>query len=63
MRNNEAPIKDLKVEGNKISFKVEAGSGDQASTMEFKGEISGTTMKGEFTTPKGTREVTGKKVG
>ena len=58
----EIPIKDLKLEGNQVSFKVEMGFGDRATEMEFKGKVDGTTLTGESTTPNGTREVTGKKV-
>jgi hypothetical protein len=31
--------------------------------MEFKGKVEGTTLKGTFTTPRGDRAATGKKVG
>jgi hypothetical protein len=62
MRDREVPIKDLKLEGNKMSFRIEQTSGEREIKMEFTGELDGTTLKGQFTTPRGTRQVTGKKV-
>ncbi len=62
MRDGDVPIKDLKLDGSKLSFKAESAGGDQTFTMEFAGEVSGDTLKGQFTTPRGTRDVTGKKV-
>ena len=61
-RNNEIPITDLKVEGDQVTFKVNMKFNEQEVTMEFKGKLDGTTLKGQFTTPRGTREVTGKKI-
>jgi len=61
-RDNETPIKDLKVEGNQVTFKSTRTFNDQEVTMEFKGKLEGTSLKGEFTSDRGTRSVTGKKV-
>jgi hypothetical protein len=58
----EVPVRDLKLEGNQVSFKVTTGFGDQTREMEFKGTLEGKTLKGQVTTPNGSREVTGKKV-
>jgi hypothetical protein len=58
----EIPVKDLKLEGNQVSFKVTMGFGDQTREMEFKGTLDGKTLKGQSITQNGTREVTGKKV-
>ncbi|MBI4606340.1 MAG: hypothetical protein HY721_30615 [Planctomycetes bacterium] len=58
----EIPIKDIKLEGGQVTFSAEAGFGDQSFKLEFKGKLEGTTLKGTFTTPRGTREATGKKV-
>jgi len=58
----ETPVKDLKLEGNQVSFKVTMGFGDQTREMEFKGTLDGKTLKGQTITPNGTREVTGKKI-
>ncbi len=58
----EAPVKDLKLEGNQVSFKVMMGFGDQAQEREFKGTLDGKTLKGQIATQNGTREVTGKKI-
>jgi hypothetical protein len=62
MRDNEVDVKDLKVEGNKVSFKVEMSFNDRQFTMEFNGEADGKTLKGEFITERGAREAVGKKI-
>jgi len=62
MRDNDVPIKDLKVEGSDVSFKVEMSFGDRSFEMEFKGKLEGDTLNGEFITERGARPVTGKRV-
>jgi hypothetical protein len=61
-RNTETPIKDLKVEGNQVSFKYTRSFNDQEFTMEFKGKLDGATLNGEFVSERGNRPVTGKRV-
>lgn len=58
----EIPVKDLKLEGNQVSFKVMMGFGDQAQEREFKGTLDGKTLKGQMTAQNGPREITGKKL-
>ena len=57
----EIPIKDLKLDGEQVTFGVELGFGDRTFNMDFSGKLDGKTLKGEFETPRGKREVTGKK--
>ncbi len=61
-RDRETPVTDLKVEGNQISFKITRTFNDQQFTMEFKGTVDGTSLKGEFVSSRGSRPVTGKKI-
>jgi len=61
-RDTEFPVTDLKVEGDQVSFKVTMKYNENEVPMEFKGKLEGNTLKGEFTTPRGTREAVGKKV-
>jgi hypothetical protein len=61
-RDNPVDIKDLKVDGNNVSFKIEMSFNDRQFTMEFKGKVEGKTLKGEFITQRGTREAIGKKI-
>ena len=61
-RERETPLTDLKVDGNQVSFKITRTFNDRQFTMEFKGQVDGDTLKGEFTTSRGTREATGKRV-
>jgi hypothetical protein len=62
MRDNEVEVKDLKVDGNNVSFKIELSFNDRQFTMEFKGMVEGKTLKGEFITQRGAREAIGKKI-
>lgn len=57
----EFPIKELKLDGDKVSFRVEMGFGDLTFTIDFQGKLEGGTLKAQVTSPRGTREVTGKK--
>ena len=52
MFGGEIPIKDLKLEGDQVSFKVEMGFGDQTFKMEFKGKLDGKTLKGQTSSDK-----------
>jgi len=61
-RDNPVDVKDLKVDGNNVSFKIEMSFNDRQFTMEFKGTVEGKTLKGEFITQRGTRESIGKKI-
>jgi len=59
---SEIPVKDLKLDGNQVSFKVTMGFGDQTREMEFKGTLNGQALQGQLITQNGAREVTGKKI-
>ncbi len=61
-RDTETPVQDLKVDGDQVSFKITREFQGNLVTMEFKGKIEGTTLKGQFITERGSREVTGKKI-
>jgi len=58
----EVPVSDLKLEGNKVTFKITMGFGERQFEMEFKGKLEGNTLDGEFISERGTRQVTGKKI-
>lgn len=62
VRDGEVPIKDLKLEGNQVTFKIEMSFGDRQFQMDFKGALKDGALEGEFTTGRGTRKATGKKV-
>ena len=61
-RDRETPITDLKIEGEEVSFKVHRKFREREFTMEFKGTLDGKMLKGQWITPRGSRDVTGKKV-
>jgi hypothetical protein len=58
----EIPMKDLKLEGDQVTFYVEFGPPDQTFKMEFKGKLEGKALKGQMESDRGTSEITGKKV-
>ncbi|MFZ2148131.1 MAG: hypothetical protein WAV28_13005 [Sedimentisphaerales bacterium] len=56
----EIPIKDLKLEGNEVTFVLEMGFGDQTFKMDFKGKLDGKSLTGQLNSERGTTEVAGK---
>ena len=58
----EIPMKDLKLEGDNVTFYIEFGPPDQPFKMEFKGKLEGKTLKGQMESDRGTSEITGKKL-
>lgn len=58
----EIPIKDVKLEGDQVSFKTEMSFGDQTFVTEYKAKLDGKTLKGQSVSERGTNELTGKKV-
>ncbi len=58
----EVPVKDLKLDGDQVTFGIEMGFGDRTFKMDFKGKMEDKTIKGQMTSDRGTDEVSGKKV-
>ncbi len=58
----EIPMKDLKLEGDQVTFYIEFGPPDQTFKMEFKGKLEGKALKGQMVSDRGTSEITGKKL-
>jgi len=56
----EIPIKDLKLEGDQVTFIIEMGFGDRIFKQEFKGKLDGKNLTGELVSERGTTEVAGK---
>ncbi len=59
---SEIPMKDLKLEGNQVTFTIESSFGDQTFKSEFKGKLEDGMLKGQMTSERGTSEITGKKL-
>jgi hypothetical protein len=57
----EIPMKNVKLEGDQVTFLLEMGFGDRTFQMDFKGKLDGKTLKGELTSERGTSQVVGKK--
>jgi hypothetical protein len=58
----QVPIKDLKLEGDQVTFSIDMGFGDRAFQMDFKGILKEGSLTGNFTSPRGEQPVTGKKI-
>lgn len=57
----EIPMKNIKLEGDQVTFLLEMGFGDRTFQMDFKGKLDGKTLKGELTSERGTSQVVGRK--
>jgi hypothetical protein len=60
--DSEIPMKDIKIEGNQVTFVIEMGFGDRTFQMDFKGELDDKNLKGQMESDRGTSDVTGKKM-
>ena len=60
--DSEVPMKNLKLEGDQVTFDLEMGFGDMTFEMDFKGKLEGKTLKGQMSSDRGTSEITGKKI-
>ena len=58
----EVPIKDLKLDGDQVTFGIEMGFGDRTFKMDFKGKLDGKAIKGVMSSERGDDDVTGKKI-
>jgi hypothetical protein len=58
----EIPMKDIKLEGDQVTFMLEMGWRDQTFEMDFKGKLDGKTIKGQMSSDRGTSDIVGKKV-
>ncbi|HUT47168.1 MAG TPA: hypothetical protein VMX36_12860 [Sedimentisphaerales bacterium] len=58
---SDLPMKNLKLEGDQVTFALEMGWGDQTVTLDFKGKLDGKNLTGQIAWDSGTGEVTGRK--
>ncbi|OHB65653.1 MAG: hypothetical protein A2Y77_16535 [Planctomycetes bacterium RBG_13_62_9] len=58
----EIPIKDLKLDGDQVTFVIEMGFGDRTFRMDFKGKLQGQTLNVQSSSERGTVDLTGKKL-
>jgi len=56
------PVKEISLEGNKLSFKIIMEFGDNTFEIDFSGTLDEGKLTGEQTSSQGTYEVTGTKV-
>ncbi len=61
-RDREFPVTDLTVEGDQVSFNIEMSFGERKFAFAFAGTLEGDSLNGEFTSQRGSREVTGKRI-
>lgn len=48
-----APLTDVTIEGNRVSFSITRGRGDRTFTMRFVGTVEGDELTGEMAGPRG----------
>ena len=53
------PVGKVKLDGNRVSFATTAAFGDQQYEIGFTGTLEGRTLRGEVTSPRGSRTVEG----
>ncbi len=58
----QVPVKNLKLEGDQVTFGIDMGFGDRTFQMDFKGKLQDGSLSGQFTSPRGEQPVTGKKI-
>ncbi len=56
------PVKNVALEGDKVTFKIVLEFGDQEFEMGFAGKLEGSKLAGEMTSSRGSSKVTGTKV-
>lgn len=56
------PIKDLELEGDQVTFTIDMSFGDREFQMDFKGTLKDESLTGQFDSPRGQQDVTGKKL-
>jgi len=62
VRDKEVDLDELTTDGNQMAFKVTLMFNDREFSMQFKGAVEGTILKGQWTTPRGTRNAEAKRV-
>jgi hypothetical protein len=60
--DSELPMKDIKLDGGQVTFRLEMGWGDQTFDMDFKGKLDGAKLEGQLISDMGISDVIGKKV-
>ena len=58
----EIQATELKIDGGQLSFGLDFSINDQELAWQFKGTLDGEILSGQWTTEKGNRNVTGRKV-
>ena len=57
----DVPIKNGMLHGDQLMFALEFGMGDRTMTQNFVATVTGDTMTGKITTPRGENPFTGKR--
>jgi hypothetical protein len=57
----EVPV-ELTLEGKDVSFHIEMSFGDRTFETDFTGTLDGDSLSGELTSPRGTSQISGKKL-
>lgn len=57
----DVPLKNGMLHGDQLMFALEFGMGDRTMTQNFVATVTGDTMTGKITTPRGENPFTGKR--
>ena len=61
-RERTFPVNDLSIEGDQVSFKVLMKYQEREFELDFTGKLQGDSLNGQWANPRGTREVTVKRI-
>ena len=53
MRGGEVPVKNGMLHGDQLTFAIEFGMGERTMTQTFAATVTGDSMEGKITTPRG----------
>ena len=57
-----APVKDIKLDDDKVSFKIVLEFGERKIEMDFNGKLAEGKLTGKLTTSRGIYKVSGTKI-
>jgi hypothetical protein len=57
----EIPVKDLKLDGDQVTYALELGFDDQTFRIDYKLTLQGNTLTGQSSSARGTNDISGKK--
>lgn len=59
---SQIPIKDIKLNGDRVTFGMDMGFGDREFRMDFEGRLEDGSLTGQLTTPRNEISISGEKI-